>query len=76
MDNYLNDKTNELSNSNLSDGEKTSQVCDKCGQNLYLSYIYDALYCPNCNEWKEEACDNPNCEYCAGRPLKPMNTSI
>ncbi len=61
-------------NSHIIESERTSRICDKCGNNLYLSYKHDALFCPKCNKWKEKACDDPNCEYCSGRPDKPINT--
>ena len=34
---------------------------------------YDAYYCETCNEWLEDACDDPTCEYCTNRPKLPVN---
>lgn len=47
-------------------------VCDKCGQKtIYQIYKYDAVCCISCNEWLEEACSDPNCPFCSGRPETP-----
>lgn len=31
---------------------------------------YDAHYNKETGEWLEDKCDDPNCEYCTGRPEK------
>mgnify|MGYP003338171978 CR=1 FL=1 len=33
---------------------------------------YDAYYDPNTNEWFESVCDDENCEFCNGRPERPL----
>lgn len=32
---------------------------------------YDAYYDDETNEWLESKCDDPECEYCVGRPERP-----
>lgn len=32
---------------------------------------YDAYYDEGTNEWLEEVCGDPNCEYCMNRPERP-----
>jgi hypothetical protein len=32
---------------------------------------YDAYYDDETNEWLEDKCDDPECEYCPNRPEKP-----
>lgn len=33
----------------------------------------DAICCALCNEWLEEDCDDPFCEFCILRPVKPLS---
>jgi hypothetical protein len=44
-----------------------------CKDNCKKEYSgrYDAYYCETCNRWLEDTCDEPECEFCAGRPLVP-----
>lgn len=44
---------------------------EPCGSALTRSERWDAYYCPVCNEWLEGRCDDPACEFCAGRPERP-----
>lgn len=46
--------------------------CLVCKGPTVYSDHYDAIFCPSCNEWKESACCDPECDYCAGRPEKPI----
>ena len=32
---------------------------------------FDCYYCVECNEWLENKCSNPQCDYCSNRPEKP-----
>ena len=48
------------------------EECDKCHNLLILYEKYDAYFCASCNEWKEDTCANPNCEFCKDRPEKPL----
>ena len=38
--------------------------------NQRYSEQYDAYYDEQTNEWLEDTCDDPDCEYCVGRPVK------
>jgi len=49
------------------------RFCEKCNIKLLYSDRFDAHYCPNCNEWKEANCGEPNCFYCNKRPEKPLS---
>lgn len=46
----------------------------KCGCEP-IEYIHnekhDAYYCGGCNKWLEKVCNEPDCDYCKGRPDKP-----
>lgn len=44
-------------------------ICE--GTTIIQLYKHDALACINCNEWLEEACDDPECPFCNGRPETP-----
>jgi hypothetical protein len=33
---------------------------------------YDANYSPVRNEWLDDRCDDPTCEYCKDRPQRPL----
>ena len=53
----------------------------ECSQNMVLDDLfnqmkrlnekYDAYYDDKKDEWLEDKCDNPNCEFCKDRPTKP-----
>ena len=34
---------------------------------------FDAYYDDETNEWIEDKCDDPTCEYCTTRPDRPNN---
>ncbi len=46
--------------------------CAECGWPIVYHMRWDAACCPSCNEWKEEKCSDPECEYCANRPDLPL----
>jgi hypothetical protein len=46
-------------------------VCPKCNEKRIYSDKFDAYFCIKCNEWLEDQCSDPYCEYCAKRPPKP-----
>lgn len=47
--------------------------CPTCRKKLIYAERYDALFCASCNEWREAACcTDPSCDYCGGRPAKPL----
>lgn len=48
--------------------------CVKCNSNLIHYEIHDAFFCPLCNTWVNEKCDDSNgCEYCDNRPKEPLD---
>lgn len=38
-------------------------------QNIVYSEKYDTYYNSKTNEWVEDTCDDPTCEFCINRPL-------
>ena len=42
-----------------------------CGAPLEYSQQYDADFCRRCDCWRESACRDPACEFCATRPARP-----
>ena len=42
-------------------------------KSIEYSEKYDAHYNPRKNEWLDDTCDDPNCDFCVGRPEKPLN---
>ena len=42
-----------------------------CGAPLEYSQQYDADFCRRCDCWRESACRDPACEFCARRPARP-----
>lgn len=51
----------------------SKQHNESCLILLKYDEIYDAWYCPACNEWAEKQCSDPRCEYCANRPNRPFD---
>ena len=47
------------------------QFCEFCGEALLYSWRHDAYFCPECDIWTDEPCDDPRCKYCADRPERP-----
>lgn len=49
-----------------------NSCCPLCeGTNIIQLYKHDAWACIDCNEWLEEACDDPECPFCNRRPETP-----
>lgn len=46
--------------------------CLDCNGPTIYSYDFDSIFCPECNEWKESSCEDPECEYCSNRPANPI----
>lgn len=44
---------------------------EKCNKDLLYNEKYDAYFCKECDVWSEDACKDPRCFYCVGRPEKP-----
>jgi hypothetical protein len=42
-----------------------------CENVKQYSEEYDAYFCPICNIWLEDRCNDPECEFCNIRPLTP-----
>lgn len=51
-------------------------LCPTCGKPKDYFERYDAYGCISCGVWLESQCKDPNCEYCVGRPEKPMEEQI
>ncbi len=57
----------------------TGRRCARCLGPLWHStqtqlqeaWGWDALFCAACDEWAEEACEEPGCRFCADRPARP-----
>lgn len=47
-------------------------ICKICRRVLDYNYKYDAYYCNNCNEWREDKCSDEQCQECYNRPEKPF----
>ena len=47
--------------------------CKECDTSLEYNQEYDSHYCPVCNIWAEETCDDKHCKFCKDRPEKPMD---
>lgn len=51
--------------------ERWPGSCPRCGRRQEYSEAFDAALCPHCDEWREGACRDPDCEYCGDRPVRP-----
>ena len=49
--------------------------CYKCRTVAAYDGLFDAQFCPQCNEWLEDTCDDPECSYCRYRPETPNGQS-
>ena len=47
--------------------------CIVCLNSLNYNEEHDSEFCSTCDEWREDSCSDPNCEYCLARPEKPSN---
>ncbi|WP_195636944.1 toxin-antitoxin system protein [Enterocloster bolteae] len=50
--------------------------CECCNQPLVLIFRYDAVCCPQCNQWIDEKCGDPDCCFCGSRPDTPAESLI
>lgn len=48
------------------------EPCPSCGVPRVYAVLFDAFLCMRCNRWLEEACDDPDCDYCHRRPPTPL----
>jgi len=53
--------------------EELDDYCEVCLEPLSYDATYDAAYCAECNEWREDACNDPSCQFCSARPKRPVN---
>jgi hypothetical protein len=54
------------------DGFIDDRACPECERARIYYDDYDAFFCAFCNTWLESRCSDPACEYCRGRPEKPI----
>ena len=47
--------------------------CKVCLDALDYNDEHDSIFCPACDEWREDSCSDPGCEYCLARPPKPSH---
>lgn len=52
------------------------EKCSVCQHYLFYSDDYDSFYCKECDEWKEQKCSDPICEFCLVRPEKPSSKTV
>lgn len=52
---------------------RNNELCDHCGNNTYYCVEHDADHCSFCDKWLENACKDPQCEFCKDRPDKPSD---
>lgn len=45
--------------------------CMVCLDSLAYNEEHDSEFCAACDEWREDSCADPSCEYCLARPAKP-----
>lgn len=62
----------------MKDGEiyhekELASRCYKCLTTLSYHDDFDAQFCTVCDEWREDLCSDPTCEYCFVRPKKPSD---
>ncbi|AOV09244.1 hypothetical protein BI350_13235 [Sporosarcina ureilytica] len=55
------------------DSHEVANCCIICLNPLAYNDEYDAHFCTTCDEWREETCIDPTCEYCLERPKKPSH---
>ena len=47
-------------------------ICSTCQSSFLRDETFDSYFCPSCNKWQEETCDDGNCKYCKNRPERPL----
>ncbi|MCD7991647.1 MAG: toxin-antitoxin system protein [Clostridia bacterium] len=60
----------------LRDGAYAGGHCERCNEPLVLIFRYDAVCCPQCNQWVDEKCGDPDCCFCGGRPDTPAEALL
>lgn len=51
---------------------KAPSQCPACGADTVRNEQHDAYFCKTCNAWTEARCTDPACEFCASRPMTPL----
>lgn len=51
---------------------RIDEKCPTCGESKYYQDKYDAFFCLKENKWLESGCEDPDCDFCKARPLKPL----
>ena len=52
--------------------EQRQRRCNRCGNATEMNHDFDALYCRQCNRWIDAKCSDPACQFCSGRPKRPL----
>jgi hypothetical protein len=50
----------------------SDRLCNICSSKLIHFDDFDALFCPQCNEWAETKCSDHGCNFCKNRPERPI----
>lgn len=64
-----------VNNNKVVEWSEMADHCIHCMQSLVYNEEFDSVYCPSCDEWREEACDEEECDFCRARPAKPSMCS-
>jgi hypothetical protein len=62
-----------MKNGKIRDELEMLKHCKICLDPLDYNDEHDSVFCPSCDEWREGACSDPDCDYCLARPAKPSN---
>jgi hypothetical protein len=55
---------------------ENKHYCILCNTERCYAERYDSHYCPHCNIWLENKCEDESCEYCKDRPEIPLEFKI
>ncbi len=62
-----------MKNGKILEIQDLNSHCKVCLDLLAYNDEHDSIYCQTCDEWREGACDDLDCEYCLARPIKPSH---
>lgn len=62
-----------MTNGEIFNADEVACRCIVCLNPLAYNDEYDSQFCSACDEWREETCSDPSCEYCLERPKKPSH---
>ncbi|PKU51290.1 hypothetical protein SAMN02787079_01092 [Lysinibacillus sp. TC-37] len=57
----------------ISGSIQKNKKCTTCQSQIIYDDTFDSYFCASCNEWLEEACEDPHCTYCVQRPDSPLS---